>query len=295
MNGPRRLLAALCLLWPALAAAAGGGLLGGGGNDFLSVDEAFRPSVERTGDGRLAAAWDIASGYYLYRHAFEFELAEAGDAALGEPAIPAGEKHQDEFFGEVETYRDRVVVTLPVTGALPPGTELRVGYQGCADAGLCYPPQTRTLSLDGTTATAAPAGDSDNTGERFVAEQDRLASRLADGDLLWSVLTFLGLGLLLAFTPCVLPMLPILSGLIVGAHAGRADRRTAAARGLALSLAYVIAMAVAYTVFGILAGLLGANLQAALQSPWALVPFALIFVGLALAMFGVYELQLPSS
>lgn len=290
----RILLCAVALATPALAGAAG--LLGGDDNseDFLPVDEAFQPSVTRAGDGELAVAWEIAPDYYLYRHAFDFELVDAGGAELGTPGIPEGEKHQDEFFGEVETYRDRVVATLPVTGTLPDNARLRIGYQGCADAGLCYPPQTRLLTLDGS-GPAADGTGTDAAPDDFVAEQDRLAARLAGGDLGWIALSFLGLGVLLAFTPCVLPMLPILSGLIVGAHAGRGGARAGAWRGLSLSVAYVVAMAAAYTVFGILAGLAGANLQAAMQSPWVLVPFALVFVALALAMFGVYNMQLPAA
>lgn len=297
MTAIRHILLALCLAWPAGAAADS--LFDRGGPDFLPVDEAFRPALERTGEDELAVVWAIASGYYLYRHAFDFALVDAGGAGLGTPAIPDGERHEDEFFGEVETYRDRVSVTLPLTGEPAADARLRVHYQGCADAGLCYPPQTRLLALGGagdpvtgggTTGAADGATDDD-----FVATQDRLAARLAGGGLAWIAVSFLGLGVLLAFTPCVLPMLPILSGLIVGTHAGLGGHRGGALRGLSLSVVYVLAMAAAYTVFGVLAGLLGANLQASLQSPWVLVPFALVFVVLALAMFGVYQLQLPAA
>lgn len=284
MTAIGRILLVGCLAWPGIVAAEG--LPGGGESGFLPVDEAFQPAVTKVSEDRIIVTWTIAPGYYLYRHAFDFALIGAGDAGLGAPVLPDGETHTDEFFGEVETYRDRVAVTLPVAGEAPSAARLRVHYQGCADAGLCYPPQTRILALGAGGGRAAADGG-------FVAEQDRLAARLAHGGPVWITVSFLGLGVLLAFTPCVLPMLPILSGLIVGAHAGYGGRRAGALRGLALSTAYVLAMAAAYTVFGILAGLLGANLQASLQSPWVLVPFALLFAALALAMFGVYRLQLP--
>lgn len=289
MTAFRQALIALCIAWPGIGAADGP--FDGGESDFLPVDEAFRPAVERVGEDELVVGWVIAPDYYLYRHAFDFSLIGAGGAGLGTLGIPDGERHTDEFFGEVETYREHVSVTLPVSGRLPDGTALRIRYQGCADAGLCYPPQTRTLALGGD----AGGNDTGDTDEDFVAEQDRLAARLANDNLVWIAISFFGLGILLAFTPCILPMLPILSGLIVGAHTGRTDRRTGAWRGFALSGVYVLAMAAAYTVFGILAGLAGANLQAALQSPWVLVPFSLLFVALALAMFGVYRLQLPTA
>lgn len=281
MTAIRNALIAICLAWPAFTAA---GLLDRE-PDFLPVDEAFQPTVETGAEGELTVIWTIAEGYYLYRHALDFSLI-GGDARLGTPVIPPGERHEDEFFGEVETYRELLVVTLPVSGDAG-GLKLNVSYQGCADAGLCYPPQTRTFPLAGETAGASETG--------FVAEQDRLAARLAEDNLIWIAISFLGLGILLAFTPCVLPMLPILSGLIVGSHSGREGRSGGALRALSLSTTYVLAMAAAYTVFGILAGLAGANLQALLQSPWVLVPFALVFVALALAMFGLYRLQLPTA
>ena len=272
-----------CLL---LGASAQAGIFDGNppGN-FLPVEEAFVPGVT-VDDGELNVRWRIADGYYLYKHALKFELPGNSSATLGEPQIPAGEKHVDEFFGEVETYRQQLTVTLPVSGG-PLPQAIEVVYQGCADAGLCYPPQTRLLDL-GTGGASAVA--TKVTAEPFVAEQDQLAGLLGSGDLVWTLLSFLGLGVLLAFTPCILPMIPILSGIIVGR-----GQSISAWRGFSLSSVYVLAMALAYTVFGVLAGLFGGNLQAALQSPWVLVPFALLFVLLALAMFGVYQLQVPSA
>lgn len=255
--------------------------------DFLPVEEAFSPSVIVDGD-TAKVRWQIADDYYLYRHALKFTLTDTSAVQLGPPGIPDGEKHIDEFFGEVETYRNILTVTLPLIRSAPdtPLPQLEVRYQGCADAGLCYPPQTTLLDLGG--GVAAPIASPALTGTGFVAEQDRLANQLGSGETIWTLISFLGLGILLAFTPCVLPMIPILSGIIVGR-----GENIGAGRGFALSSAYVLAMALAYTMFGVLAGLFGSNLQAALQSPWVLVPFALLFVLLALAMFGLYQLQMP--
>ncbi|GAB3678851.1 protein-disulfide reductase DsbD [Salinisphaera aquimarina] len=288
-----RLTAGLLVLMAAIAASTSAWAQD---TDFLPVDQAFQPSLQRSGD-TLSVTWKIADSYYLYRHALRFE--PDNNAGLGSARIPAGDKHSDEFFGEVETYRDELTVDIPIADVsqLPPA--LTVTYQGCADAGLCYPPQTKTLEIPAAAAPTAneenrvqpaPAGEADSAASGFISEQDRIAGVLDNASLFWVVLSFLGLGILLAFTPCVLPMIPILSGIVVGS-----GERTSAARGFMLSSAYVLAMALAYTVFGVLAGLFGANLQALVQSPWTLVPFALVFVALAFSMFGFYELQLPSS
>ena len=260
-------------------------------NDFLPVDEAFAPSAARTADGDIAITWQIADTYYLYRHAFDFELTDGDVSNLGDPQIPDGEKHTDEFFGPVETYRDSVRVVVPVEGDTPLADDARlsVTYQGCADAGLCYPPQTKTLDISPTRSgenTPAESGITDDSGG-FLTQQDDLAGRLASAGTLPTLGLFFVFGLLLAFTPCILPMIPILSGLIVGAQA-------TPARAFTLSLAYVLAMAAAYTVFGVIAGYFGANLQAALQMPAVLIPFAVVFVVLALAAFGVFQLQMPA-
>lgn len=292
----RLILGSTCALL--LATGVQAGLLDGNPpGDFLPVEDAFLPSV-LVNDDSINVRWDIAEGYYLYKHALKFELSSKSEAVLATPQIPDGEKHVDDFFGEVETYRNQLTVTLPFSGGPP--SAIQIVYQGCADAGLCYPPQTQTLDLGsgqvvpegstGLTAQSDTSSTQEPSADTFVAEQDRLAGLISSGNLAWTLISFLGLGILLAFTPCVLPMIPILSGIIVG----RGDN-ISLWRGFSLSCAYVLAMALAYTFFGVLAGIFGANLQAALQSPWVLVPFALLFVVLALAMFGVYELQVPSA
>ncbi|MES1925795.1 protein-disulfide reductase DsbD [Salinisphaera sp. T31B1] len=247
----------------------------------LAVDQAFSAAATSAANDSVQVSWTIADGYYLYRHGFDFELTDAPGHTIGAIRLPDGARHTDEFFGEVETYRDRVTAVIDIEGdtPLPDTARLKVSYQGCADMGLCYPPQTRTLGIasESATTTAGP-----------VAQQDALAARLAGAHTIATLALFFGLGVLLAFTPCILPMIPILSGLIVGAGAGPG-------RALKLSLAYVVAMACAYAVFGVIAGAFGANLQAALQMPAVVIVFAAVFVALALAAFGAFELQMPSA
>lgn len=242
--------------------------------EFLPPEQAFPFTVRQEG-GEVRLRWDIREGYYLYRDKIKVE----GDAAAGiEVApLPAGESHSDEFFGPSEVYRAALDISVRPAGA----RALEITWQGCADAGLCYPPQSRRIEVAagaGTVAApAAPAG-----------EDQGIAGRLSNASLAWMALVFFGLGLLMTFTPCVLPMVPIVSSLVVGAGAG-------ARRGFALSVAFVLPMALTYAALGAGAALAGANLQAALQNPWLLGAFALVFVALAFAMFGVYELQLPAA
>ncbi|MDB1110815.1 protein-disulfide reductase DsbD [Pseudomonas extremaustralis] len=234
--------------------------------DFLPVEKAFTFTSERLESGETQLFWQIADGYYLYQQRMKFDnLAE-------KPVLPQGEAHSDEFFGEQQVYRQGLEVKIPagVTG------QVKLGWQGCADAGLCYPPQSITVDLGGNPAVAATA----------QAQDQSLASGLQQRSLGWSLLVFFGLGLLLAFAPCSLPMLPILAGLVVGS--GASPRR-----GFALAGSYVVCMALVYAALGVLAALLGANLAALLQTPWILGSFAALFVILALPMFGFFELQLP--
>ena len=236
--------------------------------DFLPVGKAFIFTSERLESGETQLYWQITDGYYLYQKRLKFE----GLAPEQHPVLPEGESHSDEFFGEQEVYRQGLELKIPagVTG------QVKVGFQGCADAGLCYPPQTQVVDLGGNAATATLS----------QAPDQALASDLQQRALGWSLLVFFGLGLLLAFTPCSLPMLPILAGLIVGSGA-------APKRGFALAGSYVVSMALVYAAMGVLAAMLGANLQALLQNPWLLGSFAAVFVLLALPMFGFFELQLP--
>ncbi|WP_341520846.1 protein-disulfide reductase DsbD [Pseudomonas sp. G.S.17] len=238
--------------------------------EFLPVDQAFTLTSDRLESGETRLHWRIAEGYYLYKQ----RVSLAGLSADHQPVLPEGEAHSDEFFGEQQVYRNSLEVLIPASAS---GT-VKLGWQGCADAGLCYPPQSRLLEVGGT-------GVEPNVQQ---AEDQTLASSLQQRSLGWSLLIFFGLGLLLAFAPCSLPMLPILAGVVVG---GGASPR----RGLVLASSYVLSMALVYAGLGVVAALLGGNLQALLQQPWLLGSFAALFVVLALPMFGFFELQLPAA
>ncbi|WP_110992936.1 protein-disulfide reductase DsbD [Pseudomonas sichuanensis] len=235
--------------------------------DFLPVHEAFKLSLIQADAQSIKLRFVATDGYYLYRHRFQFRT-EPADITLGAPNIPKGEAKHDEFFGDVEVYHGVLDIELPRTDQR--AFTLLVGYQGCADKGLCYPPETARLSIDGE-GGALPASGEPGWNWKSLA------------------LFFLA-GLGLTFTPCVLPMLPILSGVVLRGQVG-------GLRGLSLSLAYVLPMAASFAVLGALMGLFGAglNLQARLQSAWVLVPFAGFFVLFALAMFGLFELKLPQA
>ena len=237
--------------------------------DFLPVNKAFVFSAEPLPSGETRLQWKIADTYYLYQKRFKFDGLDPAKT----PVLPQGLEHSDEFFGATQVYRDGVAIVIPA------GTsgQVKVSWQGCADAGLCYPPQSQTVDLGGAQPMAA----------QDQAQDQSLAASLQQRSLGWSLLLFFGLGLLLAFTPCSLPMLPILAGLVVGSGA-------TAGRGFAVAGSYVISMALVYAGLGVLAALLGANLQALLQQPWLLGSFAALFVVLALPMFGFFELQLPA-
>ena len=288
------LLLALAALLPALSGAQG--LLGGlrGEEEFLHPDEAFKLSADPNGGEAVALTWVIADDYYLYRHRVAVRTETPG-FSVGEVRLPDGRKKTDEFFGDVEVYYGQLDAVAALSRPEDAGTvELKVTYQGCADAGLCYPPITKTLSVSlpppGTPAlAAAPAAPGPTGGTVTVAEQDRLAALISSGHLAAVLASFFGFGLLLAFTPCVLPMIPILSGIIAGQ-----GKQATPGRSFVLSLTYVMGMALTYTVAGAAFAAAGQQAQAFFQQTWILVLFALLFVALALAMFGMYELQLPA-
>jgi thiol:disulfide interchange protein DsbD len=324
-------------------------------DDFLDPDQAFQLSVRVLDAKRLELSYKVAPGYYLYRERFKFA---SPDAKLGEPQIPPGKKHYDTALEQnVETYHDGVVVVLPITSAAKAFT-LNATHQGCADKGLCYPPQPRTVAvtlkafgadadtakivaeadpsapagvvapvtattpggmsvapggrpdtlrsafMGGatsapqvdratgplTTLTASPASSAPQAATAPANDDSQLASALRGGRLALIVPLFFVAGLLLSLTPCVLPMVPILSSIIVGQ-----GEHVTRWRGFTLALAYAMGMALLYTALGVAAGLLGEGLAAWLQKPWVLASFALLLVLLSLSMFGLYELQLPSA
>lgn len=263
--------------------------------EALDPEKAFEPSLEAPDAHTLTIRFKIADGYYLYRHRFAFASKTPG-IALGQAQIPNGKPKQDENFGQVETYRTALNIPLPLSQGDSSNAVISVSYQGCADIGVCYPPVTRELRV----STAAPSlaqaikrleqTPSPKASPPLTDEANRIASQLSGGKLALSLLAFFGAGLGLSFTPCMLPMLPILSGIIVG-H-GPSISRT---RSFVLASAYVIGMALSYAVAGVAAGLSGTLLASALQNVWVLGTFALIFIVLSGAMFGFYELQLPAA
>ncbi|KPW51555.1 Thiol:disulfide interchange protein DsbD [Pseudomonas syringae pv. antirrhini] len=280
----RRLLC-LMLLILALPASAAGLLdsrpsptLGGGtldnSKDFLPVRQAFQLSLIETTPESIKLRLVATDGYYLYRHRFQFRT-EPADIGLGEAQLPKGEQKHDEYFGDVEVYHGILDIDLPrKPGEQRPFT-LVVTYQGCADKGLCYPPETERLSIGNVTGSSPEA----------------LAAPVSASSWSWKeIALFFLAGIGLTFTPCVLPMLPILSGVVLRGKVG-------GLRGLSLSLAYVLPMAACFALLGALMGVFGAglNLQARLQSVWVLVPFSAFFVIFAIAMFGAFELRLPQS
>ncbi len=273
---------------------------------FLKVDEAFALTTDYLGDGTLTARWQMPPGYYLYGHRFGASAVDETSVVLGEPVMPPGKDKYDEYEeAVVEVYYDSAEMSVPVSGTGV--VEVRIAYQGCADAGLCYPPESKPvwLDLDRGEIVAAPLAASSQTSSQSaeaararstisataVTEEQALAGRLAESSLFAALALFLLGGIALAFTPCVLPMVPILSSIIVGE-----SENLSKVRAFTLSLAYVLGMAVTYAAIGTLVGLFGAelNIQAQLQSPPVLIFFALTFAVLSLSMFGFYELQLPS-
>ncbi|HZW13018.1 MAG TPA: protein-disulfide reductase DsbD [Noviherbaspirillum sp.] len=256
--------------------------------EFLAPEAAFQFSARMLDAKTAEVTYKIADGYYMYREPFAFR---AEGATLGEPVIPKGKVKFDETFQkDVETFRKAVVITIPVEA----GSEftLKSTGQGCADKGLCYPPMESRATLSpvaaGMVTTSVNAGAAaEEVGD---SEMGRIEASLKSGELLAILPLFLLMGLGLSFTPCVLPMVPILSSIIVGE-----GHKVSRGRGFALSVAYSLGMALVYTALGIAAGLAGEGLAAALQNPWVLGAFALLMTVLSLSMFGVYQLQVPAS
>ncbi len=294
-HGLARALATLVLLataGPAAASPLEGGTSGANRDDLLPADEAFILGAERQADDTIVLHWSIAEDYYLYRDRSEFTLIDAGDASLGDPRhAPATEK-DDPFFGRTAVYYQDASVRLPLQGELPDDARLKVIYQGCNEPlGVCYPPTEQTLSLAGMASAGSPPGADGAAGG---SEQGRIAAALADEGLWWTAIAFTGFGLLLTFTPCVLPMIPILSGLVAGRREAAAAAPGQARRAAALSAVFVLAMAATYAAVGVVVGLTGASIQPWFQQPLVLGVFAGLFVLLAAAMFGLFELQLPA-
>jgi thiol:disulfide interchange protein DsbD len=251
---------------------------------LLPPEQAFEFFASVKDDRTLHVNWHIADGYYLYREKIQFELINADGVKLGTYDVPRGAPKQDEAFGQVETFHDKLDFDLPLirSSQTAQNVTLQAKYQGCADRGVCYPPMSKKIDLSLPVAQQLDAQE--------LSEQDQIVQSLHKDSFAVTLLSFFGFGLLLSLTPCIFPMIPILSGIIVG-HGNRINTT----RAFLLSLSYVVASALTYTVFGILAALFGSNLQAAFQEPWIIGLFSAIFVALSLSMFGFYHLELPKS
>jgi thiol:disulfide interchange protein DsbD len=288
--------------------------------EFLPVERAFRVSLLARDARVLLAELEPAPGYYLYRDKTRFSVADDASATLGKVVLPAGERRSDPNFGETEVWPRPVRIEVPLTPHGPGRDTIAVdvAFQGCAEAGLCYPPTTRrfdvrvvaagraapapSASLPQAPAVAAPPSAETapaqliqpaEAGSPLPGDGDdssRVARLLQSGNFWLIVTSFFGFGVLLSFTPCVLPMVPILSGIIIGQ-----GHKVTRGHALALSAVYVVGMAITYALAGVAAGLSGTLLSNALQNPWVLGAFALLFVVLSLSMFGFYELQLPTA
>ena len=258
--------------------------------DFLPVDEAFKPMLIPLDGNTIEVSIQVAAGYYLYKDKIS-AATQSDRVQLGRMELPAGEMKNDEYFGDMEVYHNDVFGKLPLVRATPAAMDLEIDltYQGCADGGICYPPTTRTLSVTLPTATSVSALAAISDRAPPVSEQAKLAELIGTANLWVVIATFFGAGLLLAFTPCVLPMVPILSGIIAGE-----GENISTARGLSLAFTYVMGMALVYTAAGVAAAAIGLQLQAVFNQPWVLTLFSGLFVVLALGMFGLFELQMPS-
>ncbi len=288
----------LCFLpWLAVAAPSF--------DDILKPEEAFRYTVEAT-TTEIIVRWTIEPEHYMYKKRMGYRSLTEG-VELGEAQLPTGKTYEDEFFGPMEIYRNSAVITIPILSRAPgiEDVELEIRSQGCADIGLCYPPQKWiALAIFGQSVGGiepAPAASSrirsDSLGSGgasdappMISEQDRLSRLILSGNFTLVLATFLGLGLLLAFTPCVLPMVPILSGIIAGQ-----GKEITTGRAFALSLTYVLGMALTYTIAGAAVAAAGGQIQAALQKPWIIISVAGLFTVMAMSMFGAFELQMPAA
>ena len=306
----------LLLVLALAAGTATGGLFDrfgdSGKQQILDADQAFQLIVNVLDPQTLEVRWTIAPGYYLYRDKFRLSLVETPGVSIAGVEIPPGEPKDDPYFGPQQVFHQAAVIVARLNRESVGEMEVRIkaDYQGCAEIGVCYPPLSQTVSVvlpihsplpqagegpgvrvepQTTPALRATPPDPRRGEGPIEPEQDRLA-RLLGEQRFWAIPAFFGFGLLLAFTPCVFPMIPILSSLIAGQGTNLTRRRA-----LLLSLTYVLAMAVTYTIVGMLAALLGQNLQIWFQHPWVLAAFSALFVALALSMFGLYELQLPTA
>ncbi len=246
------------------------------------ADQVFKLSAQITGKQVITLQWKIAKKCYLYHDRFSVKVVKPRAARLGRVIFPTGKVKVDEIFGKYQIYTKDVNIPVPIINAGNKEVILYVSYQGCSEDGYCYPPTAHTITIN------FPKNFAGIDGSQFQPQQQKITYLLEHGSGFIIFLTFLGLGLLLAFTPCVFPVIPILSGIIVGKY-----KNINIAKAFRLSLVYVLSMAITYAAAGIIVSLFGKNVQAALQNPWVLAAFGLLFILLALSLFGFFELHLP--
>jgi thiol:disulfide interchange protein DsbD len=257
-------------------------------DELLPADQAFRFFATVKDANTLTVRWEVAKGYYLYRDKLRLE-STSEQVKIGPFNLPPGEPYHDESFGKIRIYHHPVELDVPLIRSNPAALSftLKVAYQGCADRGVCYPPMKKTLVLSLPPLDKAKAPPLSSTPQ---SEQDRIVQALHQDSFWLALLSFFGFGLLLSLTPCIFPMIPILSGIIVG-H----GQKISTGKAFFLSFCYVFASALMFTLFGVLAALFGSNLQATFQQPWIIALFSAIFILLALSMFGFYHLQIPKA
>lgn len=254
-------------------------------------EEVFQLSAAVKDPNTIELNWSILPGYYLYRDRIHYSLSNLKSATLGRAIFPKGDKKYDQELGHYEIYRKNLSLVLSILGEKQGDAEVIIRFQGCADSGFCYPPMAKKIKVHFTHELAASEVSliSHDIKPITLSESDKTKQLLASHNIFLIIAGFFGFGLLLAMTPCVLPMIPILSGIIVG-HGDSITTK----KSFLLSLIYVFSMSVTYAILGLIIALLGANVQAAMQNTWVIISFASLFILLALSMFGLYDLKLPN-
>ncbi|WP_264770247.1 protein-disulfide reductase DsbD [Coxiella burnetii] len=262
----------------------------------VPVDQAFQFSAMAKDYQTVIGLWNIKPGFYLYRNRIHFSSLKSADY-LGEPLWPRVDTVKDyPGIGKLPVYQGQLRISVPVIKAMNQTLYLKVDYQGCSEKGFCYPPTTKTVAIDlagnymqpvaPLAIDIAPGKTAGPKAAPPITQQDRVTQLLTHKNLFFVLLSFFGFGLLLSFTPCVLPMIPVLSGIIVG-------QQKYPKRAFGLSLMYVLGMAITYAIAGVIFGFIGSTVQAAFQNPWLIGLFSLLFIAMALSLFGLYDLQLP--
>ena len=259
---------------------------------LLPAEQAFQFFATVKDANTIHVNWLIADGYYLYREKVQLNLINQDAIQLGQITIPQGTPYHDEAFGQVQTFHNELSFDIPLIRSEKSAQNITLlaKYQGCADRGVCYPPMESKIELNIPEAQQLPPQTKATPPTAKLSEQDQIFQSLQSDSFALTLLSFFGFGLLLAFTPCIFPMIPILSGIIVGQGESVTTKKA-----FLLSFSYVLASALTYTAFGVLAALFGSNLQSTFQEPWIIAVFSGIFILLSLSMFGFYNLELPKA